>query len=230
MAEADTSAVVGEEKVPGHLNKARVYVGNLSWSTTAEELREHMAQAGTVVIADVLTGKDGRSRGCGVVEYESEEQALNAISTLTDTQIAGTERLIFVREDREGKPPPPRQPRAVAGGAGPAGGAPRQRRVTPGYSLYVGNLPYSVSWQDLKDHFRTCGNVIRADVARGRDRRSRGYGTVVFENQEDAQRAIETMHDSDFNGRPIIVHADKFQVPAAEAEAAAAVAADAGVQ
>merc|ERR1711879_46590 len=189
----------------GHLNNARVYVGNLSWGTTEEQLRNHMAQSGAIVQASILTGKDGRSRGCGVVEYETAESAANAIRVLTDTVIEGSERPIFVREDREGKPPPSRGPvRAKRPAAMQDTNAfVRAHRASPGaqmpgFSLYVGNLPYSVSWQDLKDHFRACGTVVRADVARNHDGRSRGYGTVVFEKQEDAQNAIATMHDSDF--------------------------------
>lgn len=47
--------------------------------------------------------------------------------------------------------------------------------------LYVGNLPFRVRWQDLKDLFRKCGTVLRADVAlTPHDGRSRGFGVVLF--------------------------------------------------
>src|SRR4051812_48339632 len=39
--------------------------------------------------------------------------------------------------------------------------------------VYVGNLPYNVSWQRLKDHFKPCGNVVYADVLRDTDGRSK---------------------------------------------------------
>jgi hypothetical protein len=52
----------------------RIYVGNLSWQTTWQELKDHFKQAGEVLYADVLTSGDGRSRGCGVVEFATADQ------------------------------------------------------------------------------------------------------------------------------------------------------------
>ena len=49
--------------------------------------------------ADVLHGPDGRSKGCGLVEYSAPEEAQRAIQELNDTELMG--RMIFVREDRE---------------------------------------------------------------------------------------------------------------------------------
>ena len=51
-------------------------------------------------------------------------------------------------------------------------------------------LPYQAGWQDLKDLFRTAGNIIRADINIGADGRPKGSGTVVFETAKDAQQAI----------------------------------------
>ncbi|KAF1322705.1 Rna-binding protein, partial [Globisporangium splendens] len=77
----------------------RVYVGNLSWNVKWQDLKDHMKQAGVVVHADVLEEAGGRSKGCGLVEYGSPEEAQHAIRTLNDSQLDG--RMIFVREDRE---------------------------------------------------------------------------------------------------------------------------------
>ena len=56
-------------------------------------------------------------------------------------------------------------------------------------------LPFHIQWQDLKDLFRQAGAVQRADVALGADGRSRGFGTVSFSNETDAERAVRM-----FNG------------------------------
>lgn len=77
----------------------RVYVGNLPWKVTWPILKDHMKQAGDVVRVDIFEDSQGRSKGCGLVEYASIEEAQEAIKTLNDTEIDG--RLIFVREDRE---------------------------------------------------------------------------------------------------------------------------------
>lgn len=79
-----------------------------------------------------------------------------------------------------------------------------------GRSLFVGNLPFHCQWQDLKDLFRQAGTVVRADVALGPDGRSRGFGTVIFASEVDAERARKIFNGYEYNGRILKVHVDKF--------------------
>ena len=61
--------------------ETKLYVGNLSYNTTDEDLRELFAQAGTVKSVTVMRDLDtGRSRGFAFVEMESNEEATKAIS------------------------------------------------------------------------------------------------------------------------------------------------------
>jgi RNA recognition motif-containing protein len=55
---------------------------------------------------------------------------------------------------------------------------------------FIFQLPYQAGWQDLKDLFRSAGNIVRADINIGLDGRPKGSGTVVFETAKDAQTAI----------------------------------------
>merc|ERR1712117_503653 len=71
--------------------------------------------------------------------------------------------------------------------------------------LYVGNLPFRASWQSVKDMFKEYGNVIRCDIAKDYDGRSRGYANVLFETQEDARAAIDNLNGADFEGRSMVV-------------------------
>jgi len=131
----------------------RVYVGNLSWDVTWSDLKDHMKSTGCEVTrANVLASPDGRSKGCGIVEFSSAEGAQRAILTLNDTELMG--RQIFVREDREGSSGGGYYTQQQGGGVGGAGargghvsGAEHQSR-----RVYVGNLSWDVAWQDLKDH------------------------------------------------------------------------------
>ena len=100
---------------------AKVYVGNLSWDTSWQDLKDHFRQAGEVQHADVLIGADGRSKGCGLVTFSTAREAAHAIETLHDTTLGN--RSIFVREDREavlpGLPAPAGRGAAPARAAAP---------------------------------------------------------------------------------------------------------------
>ncbi len=73
--------------------------------------------------------------------------------------------------------------------------------------LYVGNLPFSVTNQDLMDMFAECGTVESADLIIDRDtQRSKGFGFVEMANDNEAQAAIEKFDGQDYNGRSLKVN------------------------
>ncbi len=79
------------------MNK-RMYVGNLDYNTTDKELEEFFSQAGTVTYSKVISRMDGKSRGFGFVEMETEEQAKAAIEKFNQSDFKG--RTIVVNEAR----------------------------------------------------------------------------------------------------------------------------------
>lgn len=83
--------------------------------------------------------------------------------------------------------------------------------VQNGKRVVVLNLPWSTTWQALKEFFSGLGNIVRADIALDESGRSKGYGTVKFNTGEEASRAIATLNGADFEGRIITVRMDKFQ-------------------
>jgi len=193
----------------------RVYVGNLPWQTSWQDLKDHMRGAGgNVVYADVFLDEYGRSKGCGIVEYATREEALNAIKALNDTRIGESERLIFVREDRETVYIPQRErlPRGGGGGGRSRGGGSSgpSGEHAAGRQVFVRNLPYTTSWQDLKDYFKQFGRVVRAEALTGGDGSPKGQGTVLFETREDAQNAIARANNTELQGRVIVVQEDKY--------------------
>ena len=92
----------------------KLYVGNLAFQTTSEELQQLFAQAGTVESASVVEDRmTGRSRGFGFVEMSSKEEATAAIDQFNGKEISG--RALTVNEAK------PRENRSV-GGRGFGGG------------------------------------------------------------------------------------------------------------
>ena len=76
--------------------------------------------------------------------------------------------------------------------------------------LYVGNLPWVLNDNELKDTFKSHGNVISAKVVTDKESgRSRGFGFVEMENENDANSAIKALNGTDFKGRKLIVAAAK---------------------
>lgn len=91
-----------------------IYVGNLSFDATEEDLRQAFGAQGEVTSANIITDRDtGRSRGFGFVEMPNDEEARKAIEAVNMTEIAG--RAVNVNEAR------PRQPRSGGGGGGRGG-------------------------------------------------------------------------------------------------------------
>ncbi len=73
--------------------------------------------------------------------------------------------------------------------------------------LYVGNLSFGVTSDDLQEHFAQAGTVESAKVVEDRDTgRSRGFGFVEMSSAEEAQAAIEQFNGQDFDGRNLVVN------------------------
>jgi len=80
--------------------------------------------------------------------------------------------------------------------------------------LYVGNLPYEVGTDELRTHFSQAGTVVDAVVITDkRTGRSKGFGFVEFEKEEEAKKAIEMFNSQDFQGRALVVNEARPQQP-----------------
>lgn len=73
--------------------------------------------------------------------------------------------------------------------------------------LYVGNLEYSVTGDQLGEHFAEAGKVVDAVVISDKySGRSKGFGFVEMESDAEAKKAIEMFNGKDFQGRNIVVN------------------------
>ena len=84
-------------------------------------------------------------------------------------------------------------------------------------NVYVGNLPFSTSDEDLAAMFRRFGEVTSAQVITDRDTgRSRGFGFVEMSDDDAARAAIEELNDSDVGGRRLTVNEARPRQPRRE--------------
>ena len=73
--------------------------------------------------------------------------------------------------------------------------------------LYVGNLDYSATGDQLGEFFSQAGKVVSAVVISHKySGRSKGFGFVEMESDEDAKKAVEMFNGKDFQGRNIVVN------------------------
>src|SRR6184192_3653813 len=101
----------------------KLYVGNLSFNTTENELQELFSQAGTVQEVSLMQDKfTGKSRGFAFVTMGSEEDAQNAISKLNGQAIEGRPLTVNEARPREQRPPGGGGGRGGYGGGGGYGG------------------------------------------------------------------------------------------------------------
>ncbi|KAH8829300.1 RNA-binding domain-containing protein [Flagelloscypha sp. PMI_526] len=198
---------------PGRDTRTQLYVGNLPYRVRWQDLKDLFRNAGCNVLrADVSLGPDNRSRGYGTVLLATAEDAGRAIDRFNG--FTWQTRVLDVRVDRL-------PPNGESTGEPTLFQPDEHDYPTSGKNLFVGNacfplptlysllyspffqLPFHIQWQDLKDLFRQAGTIIRADVALGVDGRSRGFGTVVFASEADAEHAVKIFDGYEFNGRKL---------------------------
>jgi RNA recognition motif-containing protein len=76
--------------------------------------------------------------------------------------------------------------------------------------LYVGNLPWTFNNNQLLDTFKPHGNVVSAKVVTDKESgRSRGFGFIEMENDNDANSAIKALNGSELSGRKLVVASAK---------------------
>ncbi len=83
-----------------------------------------------------------------------------------------------------------------------------------GKKLYVGNLPFSATDENLQDIFAQAGTVTSAKIIMDRDSgRSKGFGFVEMSTDQEAADAISKFNGADYNGRPMTVSEARPMAP-----------------
>jgi len=207
----------------GSLTPTRnVYVSDLSWSTTGEDLANHFRSVGQVVQATILQRMrrdKAQSLGCGVVEFKSADDAARAIQVMSGTELDG--RVIKCRIDRQAIGNGHTNVDAKGGNGGNGNGKhnkkeadapdgePRvvdmsDRTLVP-TKVFVTGLPWNTQSEDLLAIFGTVGKVVTAELAVTKKGRSLGRAVVEFSSAESAQKAVAELNGRVVENRPMTV-------------------------
>lgn len=160
----------------------RVYVGKLPSDMSEDVLREHIGSAGKVLHICLRRERRGRPDLCAIVEFETPEQAAEAINSLQGRELQGSALVLSLGH---------------------------LFKVEATTRCYVWSLSRSTKRADLEDHFRTAGEVVSARLMKDADGRSKGFGTVQFRTPEAVAEAVKVLHESELHGRTICVREDR---------------------
>uniref|UniRef100_A0A8C2VBB0 Myelin expression factor 2 n=1 Tax=Chinchilla lanigera TaxID=34839 RepID=A0A8C2VBB0_CHILA len=233
----DKNSGTGEKKGP---NRNRVFISNIPYDMKWQAIKDLMREkVGEVTYVELFKDAEGKSRVSAVgnnlvVEFKDEEFVKKALETMNKYDLSG--RPLNIKEDPDGENA--RRALQRTGGSFPGGHAPEMGsglvnlppsilnnpNIPPevisnlqagrlGSTIFVANLDFKVGWKKLKEVFSIAGTVKRADIKEDKDGKSRGMGTVTFEQAIEAVQAISMFNGQFLFDRPMHVKMDDKSVP-----------------
>lgn len=176
-----------------------IYVKNLPLDVTKDKLDEMFGKHGKITSSMLATAEDGKSRGFGFVNFETPEQAQDAVNALNNLQMG--DKTLFVaraqkREERERELRERFEKLRVE----------RVSKFQQGLNLYVKNFPDDWDDKRLRDEFAKFGSVTSARVMRDQGTgKSKGFGFVSFSAQDEVTKAVTGMNNTMIDGKPLYV-------------------------
>uniref|UniRef100_A0A8D0AYA6 Myelin expression factor 2 n=1 Tax=Sander lucioperca TaxID=283035 RepID=A0A8D0AYA6_SANLU len=220
----------GGEKKVAHRN--RVFISNIPYDMKWQAIKDLMREkVGEVTYVELFKDAEGKSR---VSDFKDEEFVKKAIETMNKHDLSG--RPLNIKEDPDGEHAR-RVLQRIGGGQpggrgqdmGPGGmnipsSISNNPNIPPevihalqagrlGTTVFVANLDFKVGWKKLKEVFGMAGVVKRADVKEDKDGKSRGMGTVTFEQSLEAVQAISMFNGQMLFDRQMHVKMDEKSVP-----------------
>lgn len=179
-------------------NFTNVYIKNIAPDVGEKQIREMFAKAGSITSVMLASDTDGKSKGFGFVNFESIEQANQAVELFNGHEIS--EKKLYVaraqkREEREKELRERFEQLKVE----------RQKKYD-GVNLYVKNLSDETNDSRLREEFKQFGDItsakIMVDSVTGK---SKGFGFVCFATPEEATKAVTEMNGRMLDGKPLYV-------------------------
>ncbi|TCD64646.1 Protein phosphatase PP2A regulatory subunit B [Steccherinum ochraceum] len=167
--------------------QGNIFIKNLDEQIDNKALHDTFAAFGNVLSCKVATDEHGRSKGYGFVHYETAEAADTAIKAVNGMLL--NDKKVYVghhisRKERQSK---------------------MEEMKSQFTNIYVKNLDTGVSQEEFFALFAAYGDVTSAVVQVDDEGRSKGFGFVNFATHEEAQKAVDGLHDTELNGKKLFV-------------------------
>ncbi|KAH7913713.1 hypothetical protein BJ138DRAFT_1058406 [Hygrophoropsis aurantiaca] len=167
--------------------QGNIFIKNLDEQIDNKALHDTFAAFGNVLSCKVATDEQGRSKGYGFVHYETAEAADTAIKAVNGMLL--NDKKVYVghhisRKERQSK---------------------LDEMKSQFTNLYIKNLDTAVTQEEFEQLFLKYGNVTSAIVQFDEEGKSKGFGFVNYEHHEEAQAAVDNLHDFELNGKKLFV-------------------------
>ncbi|KHN18709.1 Putative polyadenylate-binding protein, partial [Glycine soja] len=162
-----------------------LFVKNLPESIDNAGLQDMFKKYGNILSSKVVMSEDGKSKGYGFVQFESEESSNVAIEKLNGSTVGDKQLYVgkFVKKSDRILPGP-------------------DARYT---NLYMKNLDLDVSEATLQEKFSSFGKIVSLVIAKDNIGMSKGFGFVNYDNPDDAKKAMEAMNGSKLGSKILYV-------------------------
>ncbi|XP_051139579.1 polyadenylate-binding protein 5-like [Andrographis paniculata] len=164
---------------------ANLYIKNLDSSIDTKALHETFSTFGNILSCKVELDSDGRSKGYGFVQFDKEESAENAIKRLNGMLINDKQVYVgkFIRRQERNK----------------------EKGLPKFTNVYVKNFSEKTTDEELKKMFERFGPITSAIVMKDANGKSRSFGFVNYENNNDAAAAVEYFNGTSLDDKTLYV-------------------------
>jgi len=169
-----------QEQKPGF----EVFVKSLPFSATEEEVKKFFEGCGAIENVYLLRGRDRRPKGSGFVRFANKESVAKAVAK-NNSELGGRPLTIEEAKPKEDRPAQPRESQTST-------------------SVFIGNLSYTTTEEDLRKFFEGAGAIKAIRLASDRNGQSKGFAHIDFETEEQAGKAVQKS-GSELGGRTLRV-------------------------
>lgn len=165
--------------------KGNVFVKNLAESIDNVGLHDLFQKYGNILSSKIAMSEDGKSKGFGYIQFDSEESANVAIQKMNGSTVRDKQIYVgkFIRKSERSLPDP-------------------DAKFT---NLYVKNLDPVVTEKHLEEKFSSFGKIVSLAIKKDENGQSKGFGFVNYNSPDDARRAMEAMDGSQFGSKILYV-------------------------
>jgi nucleolin len=167
-----------DEELPENAYE-ELFVRNIGFNTTEKELADFFGKYGDVEEAKICSDKQtGKSKGFGFLKFYEKKSAVAAMNDADNIVVGGRNLQIRYSNDKSGP---------IRGGGNNGG----KKGPQSEFGIFVGNISYKCTENDLKKFFKDCGKVLDVRLAKKPDGKLKGFAHVDFETKEGVDKAVE---------------------------------------